>query len=129
MTMHIVGPWMSTTRTKTNTKKKKWASAEQKRNALALEKNWEEIKNKHTTNFSNNKSTSVISVNTDKQPTLKTENKPKSLNSWITGPVSSKPNQKYTGSNVKGIVVQHKSCLQPVFNQQEAIDSATMRRG
>lgn len=106
-------------------KKKKWASAEQKRNALALEKSWEELKNKYKTKLVTTKpvETKVIKSN------IITDTRPKSLNSWVTGPVSSKPNQKYTGDMVKGIVVQHKSCLQPVFNQQEAIDSAKMRRG
>jgi hypothetical protein len=55
-------------------------------------------------------------------------NKPKSLNSWVTGAVSSKPSQMYTGDMVKGITVMHKSCLQPVFTEQEAIDAAHMRR-
>ena len=36
---------------------------------------------------------------------------------------------KYTGDNVMGVAVMHKSCLQPVFSQQEAEDSAKMRRG
>jgi hypothetical protein len=35
---------------------------------------------------------------------------------------------KYTGTLVKGIVVQHKSCLQPIISKDEAIDSARMRR-
>lgn len=35
----------------------------------------------------------------------------------------------YTGDLVKGIAVMHKSCLQPVFSQQEAEESAKMRRG
>ena len=35
---------------------------------------------------------------------------------------------KYTGNNVLGITVMHKSCLQPVFSQQAAIDAANMRR-
>jgi hypothetical protein len=34
----------------------------------------------------------------------------------------------YTGDKIIGITIIHKSCLQPVFNQQEAIDAATMRR-
>lgn len=34
----------------------------------------------------------------------------------------------YTGTKMLGIVVQHKSCLQPVFSKDEAMDSATMRR-
>lgn len=46
------------------------------------------------------------------------------------GHVSTAPNVKvYTGSAVVGIAVMHKSCLQPVFNREAAIDSAKMRRG
>lgn len=38
------------------------------------------------------------------------------------------PTPEYTGTNIIGIVVQHKSCLQPVFSKEEAKDSANMRR-
>jgi len=34
----------------------------------------------------------------------------------------------YTGSNVVGITILHKSCLQPVFSKEAAIDAAKMRR-
>lgn len=34
----------------------------------------------------------------------------------------------YTGDKVIGIAVQHKSCLQPIFNEEAAKDSAKMRR-
>ncbi len=34
----------------------------------------------------------------------------------------------YTGDKMLGIVVQHKSCLQPVFSKEAAEDSAKMRR-
>lgn len=47
---------------------------------------------------------------------------------WVTGPVSSKPSPTYTGTQVIGIAVMHKSCLQPVFSQEAAEDSAKMRR-
>lgn len=50
-----------------------------------------------------------------------------SLNS-IEGNTNLRENMKYTGTLVKGIVVQHKSCLQPVISKEEAIDSAKMRR-
>jgi hypothetical protein len=56
------------------------------------------------------------------------EEKIPSLNSWITGPVSSKQIPQYTGTSVIGIAVQHKSCLQPIFNSDAAKDSASMRR-
>ena len=35
---------------------------------------------------------------------------------------------QYTGDAMLGIVVQHKSCLQPVFSVEAARDSASMRR-
>lgn len=41
---------------------------------------------------------------------------------------SSKPSTFYTGTMVKGITVVHKSCLMPVFTNQEAKDFASMRR-
>jgi len=52
----------------------------------------------------------------------------KSLDTGHSGPVSSKPAPKYTGSEILGITILHKSCLQPVFNQQAAVDAANMRR-
>jgi hypothetical protein len=52
----------------------------------------------------------------------------KSLDTGHYGTVSSKPAPKYTGTEILGITIVHKSCLQPVFNQQEAVDAATMRR-
>ena len=39
-----------------------------------------------------------------------------------------KPIPEYTGTEMIGISILHKSCLQPVFNQQAAIDAASMRR-
>jgi hypothetical protein len=46
----------------------------------------------------------------------------------VLGPCSSKPTTPYTGENILGIAVLHKSCLQPVFSQEEATDVARMRR-
>lgn len=40
-----------------------------------------------------------------------------------------KAENTYTGDNLIGIAVMHKSCLQPVFSKQAAKDSANMRRG
>lgn len=45
-----------------------------------------------------------------------------------TGVAILKPAPQYTGDKMIGIVVQHKSCLQPVFSQEAAADSASMRR-
>jgi hypothetical protein len=37
--------------------------------------------------------------------------------------------QKYTGTACIGISTMHKSNAVPVFNQQQAVETATMRRG
>jgi len=44
------------------------------------------------------------------------------------GACTKKPSPTYTGTEVVGIAVMHKSCLQPVFSQEEAEQSAHMRR-
>lgn len=40
-----------------------------------------------------------------------------------------KPTPQYTGSAIIGIAAMHKSNLVPVFSQEQALDTATMRRG
>lgn len=35
---------------------------------------------------------------------------------------------EYTGDKMVGISIIHKSCLQPVFSKESAIDAASMRR-
>lgn len=42
---------------------------------------------------------------------------------------SRKETTMYTGENMLGITILHKSCLQPVFSKQEAVEVAQMRRG
>lgn len=44
------------------------------------------------------------------------------------GDCSLKEIPKYTGTEMIGISIIHKSCLQPIFNQQAAIDASNMRR-
>lgn len=44
------------------------------------------------------------------------------------GGSTSSVHKVYTGDKILGITIVHKSCLQPVFSQQEAIDAANMRR-
>ena len=49
--------------------------------------------------------------------------------SRVTAGHDTTPNVKvYTGNEIIGIAVMHKSCLQPMFNKQAAEDSAHMRR-
>jgi hypothetical protein len=124
--MHLEGPWLSTTGKRKS--KVKYKSAEAKRQAEELAREWENIKNKYKSTTTKFSKPTVQSMTTNTPQSENNVQRPKSLNSWITGAVSSKPSQQYTGDKVKGITVMHKSCLQPVFTEQEAIDAAHMRR-
>jgi hypothetical protein len=44
------------------------------------------------------------------------------------GTTSIKQSTKYTGSEMIGVTILHKSCLQPVFTSEAAKDAASMRR-
>ena len=44
------------------------------------------------------------------------------------GSTAAKEVMQYTGDKMVGISIIHKSCLQPVFSQEAAIDAASMRR-
>ena len=48
--------------------------------------------------------------------------------STLTNDTSRKETIPYTGNKLIGISIIHKSCLQPVFSQEEATDAAHMRR-
>jgi hypothetical protein len=125
MTMHLTHH----TTTGKRRAKFKYASAEHKRQSLELEQEWETLKQRHSTNTeSTNKSNIPMKKYKLEIPEWrKTINHP-SLNTGV-GTAVKKDVPQYTGNNVVGISIMHKSCLQPVFNQQEAIDAANMRRG
>jgi hypothetical protein len=122
--MHLEGPWLSTTGKRRA--KPKFASAEHKRQAEAQTAAWELLKQKHAPKkpvfskvFTNSKMPKiVIPRGTAHIPSLNTG----------VGTAARAPDKVYTGNAVVGVVVQHKSCLQPVFSQEAAVDSAKMRR-
>jgi hypothetical protein len=107
----------------------KYSSAEHKRQAQELEREWNELKNRHES-----KSIPVkIKTSTMKRYRLEipegrgTGHIPSRKSD--DGVAFKKDAPQYTGNSVVGITIMHKSCLQPVFSQQEAIDAANMRRG
>lgn len=109
----------------------KWASAEHKRQALELEAQWQQRLREFAKLSSSKVKSSgrVVKYSTPKIPPGRatTKNIP-SLDSHHMGAVSSPQTQFYTGDKVLGIAVQHKSCLQPIFTAESAVDSAHMRR-
>lgn len=112
--------------------KKKFASAAAARTHRELQSEWERKQAEWaalSTPARRKPANALISTPTVTVPTIRQTERPRSLGSWVTGAVTSKPTQQYTGDRMIGIVVQHKSCLQPVFSTEAAQDSAKMRRG
>lgn len=113
----------------------KYPSAEAKRQALELQAQWEQLKSKKYTAKSmikESKSAPRRVFKTDHcSPTMGTSRvTPTSIPSRVTGggSTAAKPAQVYTGDQMIGIAVLHKSCLQPLFNQEAAVEVASMRR-
>lgn len=111
--------------------KVKWASAEHKRRALELEAEWQD----RLRSFARLSPTVTVKKTQNMRyqvpkipPGRATTSTIPSIDMRHLGAVSSKPVQTYTGDKVLGIAVQHKSCLQPIFSQESAVDSAHMRR-
>ena len=46
----------------------------------------------------------------------------------MAGSTAPQEHKEYTGDKMVGIAIMHKSCLQPIFSEQAAKESASMRR-
>lgn len=130
MTMHLVGPWLSTTGKRKA--KKKWPSAEAKRQAEHLDREWQELKKRHGIEQEQKKKQRALSapIDSTKNQKYRGQDDPviPSKQSWITGAVTSKPSQQYTGTKIIGIGTMHKSNAVPIFNDNEAKEISSMRR-
>lgn len=126
MSMHMERPWLSLTGHRKG--KKKFASAEQKRRTEELEAEWKSLKSRH--GATNKTVTAKVSRGYSPPTVVRRDTGPRlpSLDTGVKGAVTVKQTPQYTGNEVIGISVIHKSCLQPIFTQQEAIDAAKMRR-
>jgi len=124
MSMHLEGPWLSTTGKKKG--KQKFRNAEQARKSRELDEAWKELLSRYDVKPSKSKSkfeTYVPSKDTLRRETEKYPSLP------FTGGPCTKPEQKvYTGNKIKGIGTMHKSNAVPIFSDEEAVDIAKMRR-
>lgn len=125
MTMHLIGPWMTTTGKKKG--KMKWRSAEQKRQAEQLESEWKNLVIKHQIKTAGKITRKSINSNTSSFDHRSTNHIPSKPDSVI-GAVTIKQTPKYTGDKIIGIGTMHKSNAVPIFNDKEAKDISTMRR-
>lgn len=111
--------------------KQKFRNADEARKARELDASWAELQKKWGVEADEKKRKRAMS-----QPALDYKlsapagrTTTNHIPSRVTEGGSTAPVHKvYTGDKVMGVTIVHKSCLQPVFNQQEAIDAANMRR-
>jgi len=131
MTMHLAHPSLSTTGRKKG--KRKFASAEAKRRAEALDASWHELKKSHGVLEEERRRNRAMQA----EPLTYSLSAPAGRGSTAhipsrntgEGIASSKPTQQYTGTKMLGIGTMHKSNSVPIFSDEEAVEIATMRRG
>jgi hypothetical protein len=132
MTMHLEGPWLSTT-VKQKTKRK-FASAEHAKKARELDESWKTLQKKWGVEAEDKKRSRAMSA-----PSLSSSSYslkiPEGRNTTAHIPSRNtggnavlKPSPVYTGTKVKGIATMHKSNAVPVFSDEEAQDISKMRR-
>jgi len=132
LSMHLEGPWLSTTGKKKG--KKKFASAEAKHKAEQLDKQWKELLKRQGIELEEKKRKRALNSEIlSSSYSLKIpegRNTTSHIKSRDTGGgVATLPPAKvYTGTMVKGIATMHKSNAVPVFSDEQAVDISRMRR-
>jgi hypothetical protein len=128
--MHLHHPALSY-----NGKKKgkvKFASAEAKRKAEELDKEWQELQNKWGVEADERRRRRAMTAETlDYKLTVPCGRETRVIQSRDTGhsgAVRTKEIPQYTGDKIKGIGTMHKSNAVPIFSDEEAVAIATMRR-
>ena len=130
MTMHLEGPWLSTTGKKKG--KRKFRNAAEARKARELDESWKELQKKWGVEAEARKKKRALEA-----PTLSTQTtsyrrdtgpRIPSKNSADMSPATVAPPKIYTGTKVKGIATMHKSNAVPVFTDEEAVEISRMRR-
>lgn len=126
MTMHLAHPALTMGGKRKG--KQKFRNAEEARKARELDAEWEQNQAKWAS-MSPKVSAPKRESLTYKLSAPIGRSTTNHIPSRVTEGGSTAPVHKvYTGDQVLGVTIVHKSCLQPVFNQQEAIDAANMRR-
>ena len=138
MTMHLEGPWMTTTRY-SKRPHKKWASSEAKQRAEREAREWAELSQRLedlAPNFAGRRYAAQAMPRGAFQPLQNRSIYPpgrepqQHIPSRDSGVgVAAAPAAKvYTGTKIRGIGTMHKSNAVPIFSDEEAQDIARMRR-
>jgi hypothetical protein len=132
MTMHLEGPWLTTTGKRRG--KRKFRNADEARKSRDLEESWKELQKKWGLEVEEKKrkralSSSTLDTSSYRLAPPPGRETPKINSLPFTGGPCTMPKQKvYTGTKIKGIGTMHKSNAVPIFSDEEAQDIAKMRR-
>lgn len=129
MSMHLEGPWLSTTGKAK--RKVKFRNSEEAKKSRELDAQWKELQKRWGIEAEEKKRSRAL-----KAPTLSgyslsvpAERSTRQYKSVDTGGNATlAPAKVYTGTKVKGIATMHKSNAVPVFSDEEAVDISRMRR-
>jgi len=130
MTMHLEGPWLSTTGKKRG--RVKFRNAEEARKARELEQSWKDLLQRQGVEAEDKKrrralQAEPLNYKLSTPVGRSTGHDIPSLNSGA-GVATLAPAKVYTGTKVKGIATMHKSNAVPVFSDEQAVDISRMRR-
>ena len=129
MSMHLEGPWLSTTGKRKG--KQKFASSDAKRKSEQLDKEWQELQKRWGVEADERKRQRAMEAEplsyTLSVPAGRSTAHIKSLGQDSGVATLAQP-KVYTGTKVKGIATMHKSNAVPVFSDEQAIDISKMRR-
>lgn len=131
MTMHLEGPWLTTTG-KIRSKRRRYTSAEAARQDRELRAEWQQRQADWADlapGFSKSREPAKAQVRISPQYPPGREPPAIPSRADTPGAVAARPADKvYTGTNIKGIGTLHKSNAVPIFTDDEAVAIAHMRR-
>jgi hypothetical protein len=133
MTMHLEGPWLTTTG-KIRSKRRKFASAEAAARDRELRAEWQQRQQewaRAAPHFATQPSRAVLLTAPRISPQYPPGREPQAIPSRpdTPGAVAARPPDKvYTGTKIKGIGTMHKSNAVPIFSDDEAREISSMRR-
>jgi len=126
MSMHLVGPWLTTTGKRKGPRKFRTAEAAQRARQCA--EDWENLKKRWDVDTTKKSTPAALSS----QPApFRRDTGPRipSVDSGGAGSCTVQPAKVYTGDAMLGIATMHKSNMVPVFSEREAVFISKMRRG
>ena len=130
MSMHLEGPWLTTTGKKKG--KRKFRNADEARKARELEESWKALQKKWGLEQEEKRRKRALSASTytQKSEPYRRDTGPRipSLDPTNMAPCLKAPDKVYTGTMIKGIGTMHKSNAVPIFSDEEAVDISRMRR-